>query len=252
VSGELKARPTDVMVKCMAELLRDGEVVYHGLTSQLPILAMVYAWRRLGRRFTWLSVSESNMPIVERVRVLPSSGGPDTEPLSIGVVTTMDVFDLAARGRVDVMFFGAAQIDPQGNTNLTVIGSYDKPVVKLPGGAATAYLFPLVKRIILWARHDRRTLVEKVDFITGQGRFRVERGMETVLCTNKALIEFTREGPVLKALHPGVSVEEAQAESGFKLLVPGEPRVIEPPDEEGMKIIWEHDPQGLRYLQKYG
>ncbi|MEB2836935.1 MAG: hypothetical protein GSR80_000427 [Desulfurococcales archaeon] len=248
----LKPRPTDVMVKCLAELIRDGEVVYHGLTSQIPVLAMAYAWRRLGRRFTWLSVSESNMPVVERVRVEPSSGGPGTEPLSVGVVTTMDVFDLAARGRVDVMFFGAAQIDAWGNTNLTVIGSYEKPKVKLPGGAATAFLFPLVKRILIWARHDRRTLVERVDFVTGQGRWRVERGLETLLCTNKALIEFTREGPVLRALHPGVSVEEAQAESGFKLLVPEEPRVIEPPDELGMRIIWEHDPEGLRYLQKYG
>lgn len=248
----MEARPTDVMIKCMAELLRDGELVYHGLTSQLPLLAMAYAWRRLGRRFTWLSVSESNMPVPEAVRVYPSSGGPDTEPYSVGVVTTMDVFDLAAKGRVDVMFFGAAQVDPWGNTNLTVIGSYEKPRVKLPGGAATAYLFPLVKRIILWARHDRRTLVERVDFVTGQGRLRVERGLETLLCTNKALIEFTREGPILRALHPGVTVEEALAESGFSIKVAGEPRVIEPPDEEGMRVIWEHDPAGLRYLQKYG
>ncbi len=245
-------RPTDVMIKCMAELLRDGESVYHGLTSQLPLLSMAYAWRRLGRRFLWLSVSESNMPVPEAVRVLPSSGGPYTEPYSVGVVTTMDVFDLAARGRVDVMFFGAAQVDAWGNTNLTVIGSYEKPRVKLPGGAATAYLFPLVKRIILWARHDRRTLVDRVDFVTGPGRVRLERNLETFLCTNKALIEFTGEGPVLRALFPGVSVEEAQAESGFKLLVEGEPRVVEPPDELGMTVIREHDPEGLRYLQRYG
>jgi len=245
-------RPTDVMVSCMASLIRDGESVYHGLTSQLPLLAMAYAWRRLGRRFTWLSVSESYMPPPETVRVLPSSGGPYAEPYGAGVVTTMDVFDLAAQGRIDVMFFGAAQVDAQGNTNLTVIGSYERPRVKLPGGAATAYLFPLVRRIILWARHDRRTLVERVDFITGPGRVRVERGLETLLCTNKALIEFTREGPILRALHPGISVEEARAGAGFDLLVEGEPRVLEAPDAIGMAIIEEHDPHGLRYLQRYG
>ena len=247
-----KPRPTDVMVSCMASLIRDGELVYHGLASQLPLLAMAYAWRRLGRRFIWASVSESYMPPVELVRVHPSSGGPESEPLSAGVVTTMDVFDLAARGRVDVMFFGAAQVDARGNTNLTVIGEYERPRVKLPGGAATAYLFPLVKRIILWARHDRRTLVERVDFKTGQGDYRVERGLETLLCTNKALIEFTKRGPVLRALHPGVTVEEARENAGFDLLVDGEPAVIEAPDEEGMRVIEEHDPEGLRYRLKYG
>jgi len=248
----VKARPTDFMIKCMASLIEDGEVVYHGLVSQLPVLAMAYAARVLRRSFTWLSVIESNMPIVEAVKITPSTGDPFSQPYSVGVVTTMDVFDLAAQGRVDVMFFGAAQIDEKGNTNLTVIGSYEKPRVKLPGGAATAYLFPLVKKIIVWARHDKRTLVKKVDFITGQGWLRVERGMPLYLCTSKALIEYTREGPRLRAIFDGVSVDEVLSESSMDIIVPEKYEIIEPPGEEELRIINEHDPQGLRYQQGYG
>ena len=37
-------------------------------------------------------------------------------------------------GRIDVGFLGAAQIDRFGNLNSTVIGDYDAPKVRLPGG----------------------------------------------------------------------------------------------------------------------
>jgi glutaconate CoA-transferase subunit B len=243
---------TDVMIKCMAGLIEDGDVAYHGLTSPLPVLAMVVARRVYGRRFTWTSVIEHLEPRIEDVRLRLSTGDPFSEPGHVGILTTIDAFDLAAKGRLTTMFFGAAQVDKWGNTNLTVIGSYDKPRVKLPGGAATAYLFPLVPKIILWARHEPRVLVERVDFVTGPGRLRLEKGLRHLLCTNMALIEFTKRGPVVRKLFPGVSLEEAQRNSSMKLLVDGEPGVIEPPTEEEMRAIEEADPQRLRYLQRMG
>ncbi|MCE4614187.1 MAG: hypothetical protein F7B60_01470 [Desulfurococcales archaeon] len=245
-------RPTDYMIKCMASLIEDGESVYHGLTSQLPVLAMVYAARVLKRDFVWISVIESNMPVVERVRITPSTGDPYSQPYSVSDLTTIDVFDLAARGRVDVMFFGAAQVDERGNTNLTVIGDYKKPRVKLPGGAATAFLFPLIKKLIIWSRHDKRNLVKKVDFITGHGGGRVERSMPLYLCTSKALIEYVKEGPVLKAIFEGVTVGDVLENSSMNIIIRGEPEIIKAPDKEAMTIINEHDPRGLRYLQGYG
>ena len=245
-------RPTDHMVKCMAQLIEDGDVVYHGLTSPLPVLAMVLARRVYGRRFTWTSVIEHLEPRVEGVRLRPSTGDPWSEPGQVGILTTIDAFDLAAKGKLTTMFFGAAQVDEEGNTNLTVIGSYDRPRVKLPGGAATAYLFPLVPKIIVWARHERRVLRRRVDFVTGPGRLRVERGLRHLLCTNKALIEFTRRGPVLRALLPGVTVEEVLENSEMRIRVEGEPERIEPLTGEEARAIEEADPEGVRYLQRMG
>ena len=247
-----RPRPTDNMIKCMANLIEDGDVAYHGLTSPLPVLAMVFARRALGRRFTWTSVIEHLEPVPEKIRLRPSTGDPWSEPGQVGILTTIDAFDLAAKGKLTTMFFGAAQVDEEGNTNLTVIGSYDQPKVKLPGGAATAYLFPLVPKIIVWARHEKRVLRRRVDFVTGPGRLRLEKGYRHLLCTNKALIEFTLEGPVLRSLLPGVTVEEVLENSEMRIRVPEEPETMEPPTPEEMKIIEEADPEGVRYLQRFG
>ena len=70
---------------------------------------------------------------------------PEHLPLSIGdgelaetadaVVSVPEIFAYWLQGgRIDVGFLGAAQIDRFGNLNSTVIGDYDRPKVRLPGG----------------------------------------------------------------------------------------------------------------------
>ena len=245
-------RATDNMIKCMAQLIEDGDVAYHGLTSPVPVLAMVLAKRALGRNFTWVSVVEHLEPLPEKVRLRPSTGDPWSQPGQIGILTTIDAFDLAAKGRLTTMFFGAAQVDEEGNTNLTAIGSYENPRVKLPGGAATAYLFPLVPKIIIWARHEPRVLRRRVDFITGPGRLRLEKGYRHLLCTNRALIEFTLEGPVLRKLLPGNTVEDVLRNAEMRIKIPEKVETMEPPTPEEMRVIEEADPTGVRYMQRLG
>lgn len=245
-------RATDNMIKCMAQLIEDGDVAYHGLTSPVPVLAMVLAKRALGRDFTWVSVVEHLEPLPEKVRLRPSTGDPWSQPGQIGILTTIDAFDLAAKGRLTTMFFGAAQVDEEGNTNLTAIGSYENPRVKLPGGAATAYLFPLVPKIIIWARHEPRVLRRRVDFITGPGRLRLEKGYRHLLCTNRALIEFTLEGPVLRKLLPGNTVEDVVRNAEMRIKIPEKVETMEPPTPEEMRVIEEADPTGVRYMQRLG
>lgn len=246
------SRATDLMIKCMASFVGDDDYVYHGLSSLLPTLAIVYSANYLKRKFTWHSVAEPFMPDPSRVVVRPSTGDPDMEPDPHGFLTTIDAFDLASRGRMDLMFFGAAQVDEQGNINLSVIGSYDKPKVRLPGGAAAAFMFPLVKKIVVWARHERRVLVPKVDFVTASGRLRVERGLPHYLCTNMALIEFTREGPVLRAVLEGYSVEEALDNASMKIQVKGQVGTVTSLSDEELRVIERADPRGLRYEEGYG
>jgi glutaconate CoA-transferase subunit B len=81
-----------------------------------------------------------------------------------------EAFDLAQRGELDVMFLGAAQVDCNGNTNLSLIGDVENPKVQLPGGAASAFLMPITPKVVVWVtRHSNRVFVEEVDFVTGQG-----------------------------------------------------------------------------------
>ena len=70
---------------------------------------------------------------------------PDVLPLSIGdgelcetAVTTVSVPEMfrywLQGGRISIGFLVAAQLDPYGNINTTVIGDYNNPRVRLPGG----------------------------------------------------------------------------------------------------------------------
>ena len=248
----MSSRPTDMMIKCMASFIEDGDFVYHGLDSILPFLAMVYAREYLRRDFVWHGVSEPFMPKPELAAVRPSTGDPDAEPEPLAFMTTIDAFDLAARGKMDLMFFGAAQVDEEGNINLTSIGPYQAPKVKLPGGAAAAYLFPLVRKIVIWARHEPRVLVQRVDFVTGSGRERLKRGLSLHLCTNRALIEFTQSGPVLRAVFYGFTVNDALSASRMRIAVPEKVEVVAPLSREELAVIERADPGGLRYEEGYG
>ena len=81
-----------------------------------------------------------------------------------------EVFDLSMRGGLDVAFLSGVQFDNHGGVNASVIGDYHKPKVRLPGGAGSAVLIPTARRAILWrTKHDRRTFVDKPDFLTARG-----------------------------------------------------------------------------------
>src|SRR3954470_7044849 len=77
-------------------------------------------------------------------------------PLSIGdgelaetadaVVPVPEIFSYWLQGgRIDVGFLGAAQIDRFGNLNSTVIGGYDHPKVRLPGGGGAPEIAAMAK-----------------------------------------------------------------------------------------------------------
>jgi glutaconate CoA-transferase subunit B len=73
-------------------------------------------------------------------------------------------FDMAQAGRLNVFFLSGAQIDRHGNINLMAIGDYERPQVRLPGGAGSAILAYVVERVVLFKTdHSARGLVPKVD-----------------------------------------------------------------------------------------
>ena len=101
-------------------------------------------------------------------------------PLSIGdgilaetadaVVSVPEIFNYWLQpGRIDVGFLGAAQIDKFGNINTTVVGDYEHPAVRLPGAGGAPEIAASCAEVIVIVRQSRRTLVEKVDFVTSVG-----------------------------------------------------------------------------------
>jgi glutaconate CoA-transferase subunit B len=184
---------------------------------------------------------------------------PPRLPLSIGDGILADTADSVAPvpeifaywlqgGRVDVGFLGAAQIDRFANINTTVIGDYATPAVRLPGAGGAPEIAASCREVIVVVRHDRRTLVERVDFVTslGHGRGPGDRGRAGVrgrgpvlVVTDLGLLEpdpDTRE-LTLTAVHPGVGVDEVRAATGWELRVaPGLTRT-EPPTPEELRVL---------------
>ncbi|MBC7105757.1 MAG: CoA synthetase [Firmicutes bacterium] len=152
-----------------------------------------------------------------------------------------ELFDAGQRGLLDLFFLGGAQIDRQGNTNLVAIGDYQRPKVRLPGGAGSATLSYTVPRIILFqANHSKRTFVERVDFVTATndpppsvrrlGRF-------TRCITPLAVLNFADREPVLEALAPGVTVAQVLENTGFPLVVAPDVREVLPPTPEELGVL---------------
>ncbi len=171
-------------------------------------------------------------------------------PLSIGdgelaetadsIVSVPEMFNYwIGAGRIDVAFLGAAQIDPYANLNSTVIGDYAHPKTRLPGAGGAPEIAASCGEVIVIAPHAKRTLVEKLDFVTtvghGEGPGSRERlGFRgrgpTAVITDLGVLEPDPETKrlVLTQIHPGVEVDQVRAQTGWELQVADELQVTEP------------------------
>jgi glutaconate CoA-transferase subunit B len=140
---------------------------------------------------------------------------------------------------LDTAFLAGAQIDRQGRINLSAIGPYARPTVRLPGGAGSAALMPSAKRVILWrTKHDRRAFVDRLDFVTAAGNV---EWVVTPLC-----VFVRREGHlVVESIHPGVAPADLIAATGFPIVADATTPVTPPPTAEELARLAEVDPDRI-------
>lgn len=232
------ARVSDVMVCAIANMLQDGERVFHGVSSQLPMVAMMLAKQLHAPRLVHLNIPGGVNPASIK-QTSYSSAGAELLRSSEAVFPLEEIFDLSMRGGLDVAFLGGVQFDVHGNVNASVIGDYHKPKVRLPGGAGSAVLIPTAKKAIIWrTKHDKRTFVEQVDFVTTRGNL---WKIVTPLC----IFEY-REGRLeLDSIHPHSSLEEVQANTGFEVRF-RELRVTPQPTMRELQALRQIDPYDYR------
>jgi glutaconate CoA-transferase subunit B len=162
---------------------------------------------------------------------------PDVLPLSIGdselcetALTTVSVPEMfrywLQGGRMTVGFLGGAQIDKFANLNTTVVGPYDKPKVRLPGGGGAPEIATSCGEIFIIMAQGKRSFVGKLDFITSLGHgegggHRARLGLTTKgptkLVTDLCVFEpdpTTKEMTVV-SIHPGVTREKIQDNTGW-------------------------------------
>jgi glutaconate CoA-transferase, subunit B len=170
-------------------------------------------------------------------------GAKPTElPLSIGdgelaetadsVVSVPEMFAYWLQGgRIDVGFLGAAQIDRHGNLNSTVIGDYDRPKVRLPGGGGAPEIATGVKDVFVMLRQTPRAFVERLDFTTSLG------DNVRVVVTDLGILEPVDGELTLVKVHPGVSADDARAATAWPLRVADDLAETAPPTERELEAL---------------
>ena len=147
-------RVCDIMVCAMARLIKNGDTVFHGVSSHMPMTAVMLAKALHAPDAVYLNIPGGVNPKPSALQKYTSAGNELLER-STAYFPLAEVFDLSMRGKLDVAFLSGIQFDVNGNVNASVIGDYHKPKVRMPGGAGSAVLIPTAKRAIIWrTKHE--------------------------------------------------------------------------------------------------
>ena len=216
-------REEELLASSIAGLIGDARHVAVGASSPIPAAAALLA-RERGNGRPYVSLLGS------RHQNFFTDGG-------------RELFDCAGQGRIDAFFLSGAQIDGEANINLVSIGGYAHPKARFPGSFGSAYLYYVVPKVILFRlEHTRRTLVEKVDFISAPGASadNVYRpGGPRALITNRCLFAFDgrQRRFALTSVHPGHTVAEVIENTGFAFDRGEDVRTTPAPSREDLRVL---------------
>jgi glutaconate CoA-transferase, subunit B len=220
----------EVMAVAAARRLRDGDVVFVGIGLPSKACNLARATHAPG----CVLIYESGTIGAKPYHLPLSIGDGELAETADAVVSVPEIFAYWLQGgRIDVGFLGAAQIDRFGNLNSTVIGGYEHPKVRLPGGGGAPEIARHCREILVVLRQTPRAFVEELDFRSSSGE-RV-----SAVITDLGILEpdpGTRE-LVLTQLQPRASVDEALEATGWPLQVAAEVAVFEPPTDTELAAL---------------
>lgn len=249
-ADQAKYSINEMMIAASARQLEGEKVCFVGIGP--PNIACNLARRTVTPNLEL--VYEAGVYGADPQRLPLSIGDPTLVTGAVSVTSMFEIFSFyLQRGLVDVAFLGASQIDRFGNVNTTVIGSYDEPKVRLPGSGGACEISINAKRVFVIMPQSRRSFVEKVDFITSPGHLAGRRPVEWlgggpyVVVTGLGIYRFGDDGVMyLSRMHPGVTVEQVQANTGWDMRMATDLAVTDPPSELELKLMRnELDPEGI-------
>lgn len=241
------------MVAAAAREIRDGEIVFTGMRLPLIAFALAKQMHAPGAIGLFECGLVRDTPAPE---LLYTMGDPPNIAGALWATRMINIMGLLQQGAVDLGFIGGAELDRFGNLNTSYLGSPESPQTKLPGSGGAADIASLSRRLVVIMPHERRRLVERVDYMTspgfggGQGwreQAGLRRGGPSAIITTLCVLGFDASGGEagLRSYHPGQSVASVRAETGWDLRVGEDVRETEPPTAEELAIIRRYDPQGF-------
>ena len=245
---------TELMICVAARLFEDASTCFIG--TGIPMLAAMLASKTTAPNLVPIFEFGGMGAILED---LPRAvGEARTFHKGIAAAGICEAMETAQRGFIDYGFLGGAQIDPYGNLNSVVIGDHDHPKARLPGSGGGNDVGSHCWKTVAIMQHDTRRFVPKVDFITTPGYLSGRGTRESAglprgtgpayVVSTLALMDYDPDTcwMRLKATHPGVTVEEVIANTGFELIIPQEVGQNLPPSDEELRLLREEiDPEKL-------
>ena len=242
------------MVAVASREIRDGDLVFVGM--RLPILA--YAVARNSHAPGARGLFEVGlMRDQPAAAFLGTMGDPPNVVDALWATRMSNAMALLAQGQVDLGFIGAAEVDRFGNLNTSYIGEPRKPAVKLPGSGGGADIAILSNRWVTLISHEPRRLVDRVSFITSPGYgdgtpgWRQRNGLlgagPAAIITTLGVLRFPEGGgeAYLASIHPGHTVDEVVAQTGWRLQVSDHASETSAPTDAELAAIRRFDPEGF-------
>jgi len=243
----------ELMAVCGSKQIKNGEVVFIG--TGLPLIAAMLAKKTHAPKAKIVYEAgfiDSNA--IDIALSIADSRLGYRASAAIGLIETLGL--MLQGGHVDVGFVGAAQIDEYGNINTTYIGNFENPIVRLPGSGGGNDIVSSAKRIVIIMTHEKRKTVKKLDYLTSPGFLngpgaREKTGLlgggPSLVVTNLCQMDFDPETKRIRlaTIHPGVSLQQIQENTGFDLIIPEKVPTTELPTREELNLLRTIDPHGI-------
>ena len=212
----------ELMAILLSREVRDGEISACGALAQIPAAGLLLA-------------KELHAPDAELI-ILNTALRP--------FQTSRQFHFLAQRGELGLFFVSGVQIDRHGNYNLHQLGADpERPDLRLPGGYGGGMIYYAARRTVVYrTEHTRRSLVERVDFISAAGSTPpdvLRLGHPSKLVTPKASFRFERDAGLLRleSIHPPYTLDEIRENTGFDLAATEPVAVTAPPTREELRTL---------------
>jgi glutaconate CoA-transferase subunit B len=253
--------PENLMPCAMARLVRDGDWASHGASVPLAGAALFLALETHAPNVEfWIQgcVSPANRSLrdalIDPVRLLDRTAAH---------MSQTEIVNFSLRGNSLFQFLRPLQIDPFGNVNVSRAEREGKPPLPFQG-IAVGDAINAIRRICLYVtEHSPRVFAEQLAFRTGSGwdegsAWRAEDGLPpggpVAVVTPLAVLDFGADDAAerrlrVRSLHPGVTLEQVQSQTGFALDPAPEMTETPRPTAEELAALQRVDPEGIRRLE---
>jgi glutaconate CoA-transferase subunit B len=252
--------PTEMMTVAAARALKNDDICFVGIgqpsaacnlarLTHAPDIVLIYESGTLGTRPTVLPLSIGDGELCET---------------ALTTVSVPEMFRYWLQGgRITVGFLGGAQIDRFANLNTTVVGDYDEPKVRLPGGGGAPEIATACGEIFIIMAQGKRSFVDRLDFITSLGHgegsdTRARLGLKTKgptrLMTDLGIFEPEPETKemIVTSLHPGVTRGQVEGATGWPVRFADTIAETAPPTAQELEVLRELHARTARAHGKAG